>query len=81
VTGDGQDMTASGSRTPLRGRSTPLLSVEEVGRLSGLHPEVVRRAIRRLELRASKLCGRYRVRQEHFEAWIEENAVAKGTWQ
>lgn len=49
----------------------PLLSVDDVAELAGLHPEVVRRAIRRDELKASKLCSRFRIRPSDYEAWID----------
>jgi excisionase family DNA binding protein len=49
-------------------------SPQEVAELVGLHAAVIRRAIDRSELRASKLCGKWRIRREDFEAWISENA-------
>lgn len=51
------------------------LTVDQVGQLVQLHPEVVRRAIRRGELQASRLCGRLRVSQQDFLAWIEATAI------
>jgi len=58
----------------------PLLSPQQVSELSGLHEEVVRRAIRAGELRASKLRGKLRVRLEDFDAWVDQNTVSLGDW-
>jgi excisionase family DNA binding protein len=57
-----------------------LLSPQEVSELCGLNVEVIRRAIRDGELRASKLRGKLRVRHEDFDAWIDQNAVLAGEW-
>jgi excisionase family DNA binding protein len=51
----------------------PLLSVEQVSQLAGLNPEVVRRAIRSGELKASTLRRRLRIRISDYEAWIDSN--------
>jgi excisionase family DNA binding protein len=48
-----------------------LLSVAEVADLSGLKHQAVRRAIRRGELPAIKLCGRIRIRPTDLDAWHE----------
>ena len=52
-----------------------LLTVAEVGRLTGLSPNAVYRAIWDGELRASKLRGRLRVDLADVEAWIDANLV------
>jgi excisionase family DNA binding protein len=52
-----------------------LMKVEEVGTLAQLHPEVVRRAIRRGELAAVRLGKRLRVTEASYEAWITRNTV------
>lgn len=51
-----------------------LLTVEDVARLSGFGPKAVRKAIARGELRGRKLCGRWRIREEDYEAWVEAAA-------
>lgn len=48
-----------------------ILTVEEVARRSKLGPKAVRNAIRRGELRASKLCGRWRVRERDYDDWFD----------
>lgn len=53
-----------------------LMKVDEVGALAQLHPEVVRRAIRRGELQAVRLGKRLRVSEASYEAWISRNAIA-----
>ena len=50
-----------------------LLTVTEVSELAQLHPEVVRRAIRDGELRASAMRRRLRIRTSDYEAWVESN--------
>ena len=52
-----------------------ILTVEEVARRSKLGEKAVRGAIRRRELRASKLCGRWRIREADFEDWFEAGQV------
>ena len=52
-----------------------LMKVEEVGTLAKLHPEVVRRAIRRGELEAVRLGRRLRVSEASYEAWIFRNKI------
>jgi excisionase family DNA binding protein len=51
------------------------LTVTEVSALSQLHPEVIRRAIRRGELVAMKPCGRLRIRPSDYDAWLEGTRV------
>jgi len=48
-----------------------LLTVDEVAERSRFSTKTVRRAIRRGELRASKPCGRWRIRPCDFEDWVE----------
>lgn len=48
-----------------------LLTVEEVATRSGFGPKAVRKAIRRGELRAHNLCGRWRIREEDYDAWVD----------
>jgi excisionase family DNA binding protein len=50
-----------------------LLKVSEVADRCGLSPKAVRHAIRRGELRASRLCGQYRISEPDLRAWIEAN--------
>jgi excisionase family DNA binding protein len=52
-----------------------LLTVTEVGQVTGLSPNAIYRAIWSGELRASKLRGRLRVQFADIEAWIESNVV------
>jgi excisionase family DNA binding protein len=51
------------------------LTVDDVAGLARLHPEVVRRAIRRGELRASRLCGRLRVTTSDYHAWLKQSQM------
>jgi excisionase family DNA binding protein len=55
---------------------TDLLTVEEVAHRSKLGEKAVRRAIRRGELRASNLCGRWRIRERDCEDWFDSGRVA-----
>jgi excisionase family DNA binding protein len=48
-----------------------ILTVNELAQRSKLGEKAVRNAIRRGELRASKLCGRWRIRESDYEAWVE----------
>jgi len=48
-----------------------LLTVRDVATRSKLSEKTVRRAIRRGELIAFKVRGRWRVRESDYEAWIE----------
>jgi excisionase family DNA binding protein len=52
-----------------------LLTVAEVGRLTGLSLNAVYRAIWSGELRASKLRGRIRVSARAVDAWVEAGAM------
>lgn len=52
-----------------------ILTVREVARQSKLSEKAVRNAIRRGELRASKLCGRLRVRETDYEEWFDLGRV------
>jgi excisionase family DNA binding protein len=52
------------------------LTVKEVAEIVRLHERVVRRAIRRGELRASKPCGRIRIRRADLEAWLKDSELA-----
>ncbi len=52
------------------------MTVDDVAELVQLGPEAVRRAVRRGELRASKLGGRIRIRRDDVNAWIEAQTLA-----
>jgi excisionase family DNA binding protein len=52
-----------------------ILTVEEVAGRSKLGEKAVRNAIRRGELRASKLCGRWRIRERDYEAWFDSGRL------
>lgn len=52
-----------------------ILTVEEVARRSKLGEKAVRNAIRRGELRASKLCGRWRIRETDYEDWFDSGRL------
>lgn len=47
-----------------------LLTVRDVARLSKLSEKTVRRSLGSGALRASKLCGRWRIRLSDFEEWV-----------
>ena len=55
--------------------SERFLTPSEVAEITGLHVAVVRRAIDRGDLKASKLCSRLRIRRADFNAWVEQNVV------
>jgi len=55
--------------------SERFLTPQEVAQITGLHVAVVRRAIERGDLKASKLCSRLRIRRADFDAWVEQNVV------
>jgi Helix-turn-helix domain len=48
-----------------------LLTLVEVSERSKLSTKAVRGAIVRGELVARKLCGRWRIRERDFDAWVE----------
>ena len=48
-----------------------LLTVAEVARRSKFGEKAVRNAIKRGELRAYKLCGQWRIRDDDYEEWVE----------
>jgi excisionase family DNA binding protein len=50
-----------------------LLTVFDVAELTQLHPEVVRREIRRGHLRATILCRRLRISPSDLQVWIDAN--------
>ena len=52
-----------------------LLTPAEVGHRVGFSERTVRRAIGAGELRAYRLRGRYRIRVEDFEAWLEDSVA------
>lgn len=56
--------------------ATRLLTVEDVCALVGLGPEAVRRAVRRGDLRASRLGGRLRFRPEWIDDYVDRAGVA-----
>ena len=51
----------------------PLLTPKDVAALAQLHPEVVRREIRRGNLKAHKLTGRLRISRTDYSRWLERN--------
>lgn len=53
--------------------SDRFLTVEEVARTFRLSVKAVRSAIQRGELRAVKLCNRWRVPQSAVVAWVEQS--------
>jgi excisionase family DNA binding protein len=53
-----------------------LLTVDEVARLSKLSSKTVWREIGRGNLRAHKLSGRWRIRTEDCQAWIDRGVYA-----
>jgi excisionase family DNA binding protein len=53
-----------------------MLTVDEVARLSKLSSKTVWREIGRGNLRAHKLSGRWRIRTEDCQAWIDRAAYA-----
>jgi excisionase family DNA binding protein len=55
-----------------------LLTVEEVARLAKLSAKTVWREIGRGNLRAHKLSGRWRIRTEDCQGWIDRAAYAPG---
>ncbi len=54
--------------------SESFLTVEEVAQTFRLSVKAVRAAIQRGELRAVKLCNRWRVPQSAVAAWVEQSA-------
>lgn len=58
---------------------TELRDVAYAAQLTGFGAEAIRRAIKRGELIASKLCGQYRMTDEALEQWIESMRVAPET--
>lgn len=58
-----------------------LLSIPQVAELSGLSEKSVRRAIKRGELRAMKLCNRMRIAREDMEAWHDSSVVLRSAPQ
>jgi excisionase family DNA binding protein len=80
VNGAPQATTVSKSSETSDTEPQKLLSPQQIRDLTGLHEEVIRRAIRDGELRASKLRGKLRVRPQDYDAWIDQNAVAPGDW-
>jgi len=53
-----------------------MLTVREVADALGFKEDAIRRAIRRGELRAAKICGRLRIAPRDVEAWLEAAQVA-----
>ncbi len=56
-----------------------LLTVEDAAERARVHPETVKRAIRSGRLRASRLGerGAYRIREQWFDEWIDDQAPAR----
>lgn len=52
-----------------------LLTVPEVAERVKLDETTIRRAIRRGELTAAKICGQIRIRETDLEDWINDNLV------
>jgi excisionase family DNA binding protein len=57
------------------GTERRFLSPQEIADIVGLHPAVIRRVIDRGELRGHKLCGKWRVRRDEFDEWLDRNLV------
>jgi excisionase family DNA binding protein len=53
-----------------------MLSVRDVAEALAFEEDAIRRAIRRGELRASKVCGRLRIAPEDVQAWLQAAQVA-----
>jgi excisionase family DNA binding protein len=69
---------AEGPRAP--GRSAPvrqekLLAPQDISDRTGLNVEVIRRAIRRKELRAVNICRRIRIKEADYEAWLARSVI------
>ena len=58
------------------GSPTALLSVDQVAALCGLSRRAIYRAIDRGELRASRLCSRFRIAPKDLDTWITSSVVA-----
>jgi excisionase family DNA binding protein len=56
--------------------SASYLTVQEAATLVGLSEQAIRRAIRRGELQAIKVCSRIRILLTDLEAWLEGNRIA-----
>lgn len=55
----------------------PLLTVKQAASHVGLQHVAVRRAIKRGDLPAVKLCGRIRVRPDDLRGWMASNVVER----
>jgi excisionase family DNA binding protein len=55
------------------------LSPQDVGKMVGLHPRVIQRAVNAGEIGAFKLRGRIRIKRTDLEAWIADNRVEPQT--
>jgi excisionase family DNA binding protein len=53
----------------------PLYTPTDVAALASLHPEVIRREIRRGNLRAHKVTGRLRISRSDYLTWLEHNRL------
>jgi excisionase family DNA binding protein len=51
------------------------LTVDDVADLTKFHPEVIRRAIRVGDLKATKPCGRLRISIQELDRWLDRSAV------
>jgi excisionase family DNA binding protein len=51
------------------------ISVEEAARRLGLHPDSIRRFIRKQELKAFRFGGVYRIRKTDFEEFIKTHST------
>ena len=56
--------------------SASYLTVQEAAKLVGLSEQAIRRAIRRGELQAIKVCSRIRILLTDLQAWLERNRIA-----
>lgn len=54
-----------------------LFTVEETATLLKLHPETIRRYIKKGILRAVRLRRQYRIKEEHLNAFLEDGSKKK----
>jgi excisionase family DNA binding protein len=52
-----------------------LLSLDQASALVGLKPLAIRRAIKRGEIPAYRLCNRIRIRRADLAKWVRDNRV------
>lgn len=59
------------SNSPTAGQ---MLSPAQAGAIVGLHPEVIRREVRRGHLRAHIVCRRIRIWPDDLHTWLDQHA-------